>query len=46
LKEGPLTTRNAIKILEANDYPEEVVAEARYLATSISEENSVQSLNL
>ncbi|MBI9064372.1 MAG: hypothetical protein JEZ14_20470 [Marinilabiliaceae bacterium] len=42
LKEGPLTTRNAIKILEANDYPEEVVAEARYLATSISEENSVQ----
>ena len=42
LKPGPLTTRNAIKILEVNDYPEEVVEEARYLANLISEKNPVQ----
>lgn len=29
LKHGPLTTRNAIRILEISGYPEELVAEAR-----------------
>lgn len=42
LKEGPLTTRNAIKILEANDYPQTVVAEANSLANLISEVNPAQ----
>lgn len=42
LKPGPLTTRNAIKILELNDYPKEVVAEARYLASSIAVRHPAQ----
>jgi len=42
LKPGPWTTRNAIKILELNDYPKEVVAEARYLASSIAVRHPVQ----
>ncbi len=29
LKKGPVTTRNAIKILELHDYPKEIIAEAR-----------------
>lgn len=32
IKKGPLTTRNAINILELNGYPEEVVEEARRLS--------------
>ena len=36
LKPGPLTTTNALRILELNDYPAEVVAEARRLSRQIA----------
>lgn len=32
IKPGPLTTRNAIRILEISNYPEAVVSEAKYLS--------------
>ena len=35
LKPGNLTTTNAIHILEINDYPEEVVAEAKKISKAI-----------
>ena len=37
MKKGPLTTRNAINILEVNGYPAEVVAEARRLSRELGE---------
>ncbi|TAJ10435.1 DNA mismatch repair protein MutS [Marinilabiliaceae bacterium JC017] len=37
LKPGRLTSRNAIKILEMNDYPAEVIREARELAEEMDE---------
>lgn len=35
LKEGELRNRNAIRILEINDYPDEVVKEARYISEKL-----------
>lgn len=35
LKNGPLTTRNAIKILELHDYPNEIIDEARKVEKEI-----------
>jgi ABC-type multidrug transport system ATPase subunit len=35
LKEGKLTNRNAIKILEINDYPEQIIAEAVELSKEL-----------
>ena len=35
LKEGALKTRNAIRILEMSNYPEEIVAEAKKISGEI-----------
>jgi len=35
LKEGKLKTRNAIKILEINDYPEQIITEAIELSKEL-----------
>jgi DNA mismatch repair ATPase MutS len=35
IKEGKMKTRNAIKILEVNGYPPELIAEARQLSFEI-----------
>jgi len=37
LKPGPLTTRNAIKLLELADYPSEVIEEAKKVSSQFSE---------
>lgn len=37
LKEGPLTTRNAIKILELYKYPPEIIADANKTVESLSQ---------
>lgn len=42
LKKGQLTTRNAIRILELNEYPAEVIVEARKIAEHIKPTNSSQ----
>ena len=34
LKKGELTTRNAIRILELNDYPPEIISEAKEISTN------------
>lgn len=36
LKEGNLKTRNAIRILELNGYPPEVIREARFLSEKMT----------
>lgn len=43
LKEGTLKTRNAIRILELNAYPQEVIQEAKALAQGLT--NSVMDIN-
>ena len=39
LKPGKLTTRNAIKILELANYPEQIIDEARKISGSLKQEN-------
>ena len=39
LKPGKLKTRNAISILEINEYPEDVITEAKALAARMDEIN-------
>ena len=41
LKPGKLTTRNAIKILELANYPEQIIDEARKISGSLKQENSL-----
>ncbi len=36
IKVGPLTTRNAIKLLELCDYPQEIIAEANQISAKLS----------
>jgi len=35
LKMGPLTTRNAIKILELHDYPKDIITEAKRVVKTL-----------
>jgi DNA mismatch repair ATPase MutS len=35
IKPGPLTTRNAIKLLELANYPAEIIAEAKIISTTL-----------
>lgn len=36
IRKGPLTTRNAIKILEMNDYPASVISEASAISQKLT----------
>ena len=44
LKRGNLATRNAIRILELNDYPLQVVEEARRISTGLKHNSSIHSI--
>jgi len=46
LKRGDLSTKNAIRILEINDYPLEIVEEAREISTKLEYNNSISALKL
>jgi DNA mismatch repair ATPase MutS len=43
LKEGKLKNRNAIRILEINNYPEEITSEAMHIAKKLDETYSVRT---
>jgi len=45
LKKGPLTTRNAIKILTMSGYPEEITKEASRLAENFNSKNPIDIQN-
>ncbi|MFT4612060.1 MAG: hypothetical protein ACJA1H_002089 [Glaciecola sp.] len=45
LKEGKLQNRNAIRILEINDYPKEIIDEALEISKALDEVFSVPSMN-
>ncbi|MGZ2368317.1 MutS-related protein [Ancylomarina sp. YFZ004] len=46
LKEGRLKNRNAIRILQINDYPDEVINEAIYLSKQLDEIAETNSVNI